>query len=770
MAKRGIIILILFFTFFNLAGQVVLDPANGIKILAIGNSYSQNSMHYIPILLKQLGVNESRIKVVNAYIGGGSLQNHANFARSYTPVDVQVFGAVGMPWFRAHLEQIIRQDQWDVITLQQNSDNSLNSSTYNESLDYLVNLVTTLAPNAKLGWHMTWAWANNRNGVNQNYMYTSICNAVKEKIVPNNKIKFIIPTGTAIQNARNYYFGDNLTNDGTHLNDRGCYVAAAMWVKTITGYDISRLTMPEKEQIVQAVNAAHAFPFNTSLEIPTYTVTFNPNGGSVSPASGATGSNRRLSSLPTPTRTGYNFVGWFTQTNGGTQVTTSWEYGANATIYARWTPITYTIKYDLDGGVASPDNPENYTAATPSFALNNPTKTGHTFTGWTGTNGEIPQTTVTITQGSTGDRTYTAHWEKIIYTVSFMVDDEIYHEQSVTHGDTFEAPQVNPEKEGYTFLYWFLDDENEAFDFATELKENIALTAKWEKIMLTVVFMVDGEAYHESLVAYGDVADAPQAPDKEGYIFVGWFLDDDDEVFDFATEIKENIALIAKWERIMLRVLFMLDDEDYDVQIVAYGDTADEPQEPVKEGYIFIGWFEDEIIFDFDTPITKDHILYADWEIIEIATYTVTFIDGTNVEEVEVDEGEMVTEPEDPIRDGFSFEGWFEEGATEKFDFDTPITADITLNAKWATTTITNSDDIFAPELKIYPNPFVGELRILGAEGCTLQVISANGTIMHTQRIENEHQTIHLEHLPKGIYFFRLQKDEQMKTIKMVKD
>jgi uncharacterized protein (TIGR02145 family)/uncharacterized repeat protein (TIGR02543 family) len=74
----------------------------------------------------------------------------------------------------------------------------------------------------------------------------------------------------------------------------------------------------------------------------TYTITFNANGGTVSPASGTTGTDGRLASLPTPTRSGYIFDGWYTSQTGGTAVGTSTAFSGNTTIYARWTagPVT----------------------------------------------------------------------------------------------------------------------------------------------------------------------------------------------------------------------------------------------------------------------------------------------------------------------------------------------------------------------------------------------------------------------------------------------
>jgi len=144
-----------------------------------------------------------------------------------------------------------------------------------------------------------------------------------------------------------------------------------------------------------------------------YRVTFDANGGAATTASDMTGTDSKLSSLPTPTRTGYTFNGWFTEKTGGTQVSTNTVFSADATIYARWTPITYTITYILAGGAVEPANPTNYTAETTTFTLNNPTRTDYTFAGWTGANGATPQATVSVAQGSAGDKSYTANWSTV---------------------------------------------------------------------------------------------------------------------------------------------------------------------------------------------------------------------------------------------------------------------------------------------------------------------------------------------------------------------
>ncbi|MBP3843603.1 MAG: chitobiase/beta-hexosaminidase C-terminal domain-containing protein [Prevotella sp.] len=85
----------------------------------------------------------------------------------------------------------------------------------------------------------------------------------------------------------------------------------------------------------------------------------------------------------------------------------------NATVTATWIPISYTISYNLDGGSVATDNPTSYTIESAAITLNNPTRDGYTFAGWTGTGLDAATTTVIIPQGSTGDRSYTATWTEI---------------------------------------------------------------------------------------------------------------------------------------------------------------------------------------------------------------------------------------------------------------------------------------------------------------------------------------------------------------------
>lgn len=123
--------------------------------------------------------------------------------------------------------------------------------------------------------------------------------------------------------------------------------------------------------------------------------------------------------LPTPERAGYTFDGWYIGIEGAD----AWTYGDKLTgdpengetLLAKWSINEYSISYDLGGGNLEEniENPEIYTVENEDIVLNNPTKIGYAFLGWTGSNGETAQMTVNIPKGSTGDKTYIANWEAV---------------------------------------------------------------------------------------------------------------------------------------------------------------------------------------------------------------------------------------------------------------------------------------------------------------------------------------------------------------------
>jgi len=135
--------------------------------------------------------------------------------------------------------------------------------------------------------------------------------------------------------------------------------------------------------------------------------------------------------------------------------------GANVILYAQWEPTQYSITYNLDGGTSN--NPTTYTMETEDFSLSKPFKSGYTFLGWTGSNGETIEKTVTITKGSIGDKTYTANWdrEEGIVPVIRELDTTGFSTSTVTNLVRNDNESTNFTINGVTYetvIYYFPED------------------------------------------------------------------------------------------------------------------------------------------------------------------------------------------------------------------------------------------------------------------------------------------------------------------------
>ena len=254
-----------------------------LKILTIGNSFSDDSMEYVYQIAQSAGV--KRIKLGNLYIGGCTLDTHAANAK----------GDKGAYEYRTNnrgswstknnykMSDAIKSENWDYISLQQASGSSGVDRSYSQ-LPYLIDYVKELCPDAKIVWNMTWAYQqDSTHGEFSKYqsdqmkMYNAILAAVEKKVSPRAAIYAVIPTGTAIQNARTSFVGDHLTRDGYHLTyDFGRYVAGLTFVHKLTGLSIDGVEfMPDgvdgQLQKIAIESATHAVKAPTEVTKSAYT-------------------------------------------------------------------------------------------------------------------------------------------------------------------------------------------------------------------------------------------------------------------------------------------------------------------------------------------------------------------------------------------------------------------------------------------------------------------------------------------------------------------
>lgn len=275
---------------------------------------------------------------------------------------------------------------------------------------------------------------------------------------------------------------------------------------------------------------------------------------------------------------------------------------------------------------------------------------------------------------------------KVEYTVTFVSNGGTQiKEQKVKEGEYVTKPN-DPIKDGYEFTGWYLD--NSKFDFTTKITEDITLSAKWNKIVVnenevTVKFDTDGGSFVSSLkIEKGEKIEKPEDPKKEGYKFTGWYLDD--EEYNFENEVDKNIVLTAKWEKELTKYVITFDTDggsSITKKMVEEGKTVTRPNNPTKKGYSFKEWQLDGKTYNFKTKVTDDITLKAVWE--KLVIYTVTFDSdgGTKVNNLEVEKNNVVTKPTNPTKSGYQFKGWYL--GNNIYDFNTKVTGDITLKAKW---------------------------------------------------------------------------------------
>jgi hypothetical protein len=253
-----------------------------LKILAIGNSFSVDAMQHLYQIATDAGF--KKIVLGNLYIGGCTLATHYSNAKGNAAKYVYYKNTNGTWNSQANKTMLfgIKDEDWDIITIQQASGVSgvLSSYLEGEVLSYLIKYVNDnkTNPQAKLAWHMTWAYQQDSGHAsfptynrNQMDMYQAIVNAVQKAILPEPGFAFIIPAGTAIQNVRTSYIGDALTRDGYHLSyNLGRYIAGLTWFHAITGQPIDEITwVPSGVEIPpaympiikEAVQAAVVNPF-----------------------------------------------------------------------------------------------------------------------------------------------------------------------------------------------------------------------------------------------------------------------------------------------------------------------------------------------------------------------------------------------------------------------------------------------------------------------------------------------------------------------------
>ncbi len=272
----------------------------------------------------------------------------------------------------------------------------------------------------------------------------------------------------------------------------------------------------------------------------TYVVKFNDNDSLLD--SKVVNENGTISPITSPTKDGYTFIGWSTNKDNYNSFNFNTNINDNLSLYAFYEKIiTYVVKfYDNDSLLDSKVVNENGTIS----PITSPTKDGYTFIGWS-TNKDN-YNSFNFNTNINDNLSLYAFYEKIItYVVKFYDNDSLLDSKVVNENGTI-SPITSPTKDGYTFIGWSTNKDNyNSFNFNTNINDNLSLYAFYEKIITYVVtFNVDGTKTQQNVINGNKVIE-PETPYKNGYTFLGWYLDD--SLFNFNTIIEENIELIARF-------------------------------------------------------------------------------------------------------------------------------------------------------------------------------------------------------------------------------
>lgn len=308
---------------------------------------------------------------------------------------------------------------------------------------------------------------------------------------------------------------------------------------------------------VPAVMGASALDFESSYTVRQYTVTFVADGTIVSEETLDYGSV--ISEPAAPAKTGHSFTSW-----GEVPATVP---ASDVTFTAHYTPIPYIINYVVDG---TPYRDETFSYGSEVIALEEPTKEGHTFSGWSEVPATMPDHDVTVTGSFTVNN----------YHLRFIVDGVATLEMDTPYGSVILKPKT-PSKEGYTFGGWQ--------DYAETMPaHDLDCIAIFNVNSYKVTFILDGATYSEETLPYGTAITEPTVDEKEGHTFSGWGKVD-------ATVPAHDVEYSGQYDVNSYTLTYIVDGTTYKTYTIPYGSAITHEEDPEDEDY-FYAWDDEPTV------------------------------------------------------------------------------------------------------------------------------------------------------------------------------
>ena len=377
---------------------------------------------------------------------------------------------------------------------------------------------------------------------------------------------------------------------------------------------------------------------------------------------------------------GYTFDNWYLN---GVEYSFDSKVKTNITLTAKYNANHYTLSF---GGLAAPID---VVYGQPVGQIPNvPNIDGKEYGVWILEGNVLTSTTV---YNYTEDKVAVANFSDQVFYVTFALDEEV--KQAVNFGTRVVEPRT-PEKLGYDFVGWYLN--NEKYDFNQPIKGNITLQPRFEARKDTVyginIFVevngdyVDVTSDYASEVSglFGTSDSVVDITDKANSLIpTNHTLNTEKSTLTGTIAADGSSVLNVYYD--ILRYTVSFDVEEVENQIVVLGGTANRPDKPVKDGYVFHSWLLGEEEYDFSSKVTSDVTLTAKW--LEALDHVVTFDSkiGEDVKSQSLSNNETISLPTQLERVGYDFAGWYL--GDEEWLFDTSLTAshakNINLVAQW---------------------------------------------------------------------------------------
>jgi uncharacterized repeat protein (TIGR02543 family) len=429
-------------------------------------------------------------------------------------------------------------------------------------------------------------------------------------------------------------------------------------------------------------------------ELTEYEISYESMGGSAV-ASGFATVNETVAAPNVPTKPGFQFSGWYTNTEFNELYQFDTPITQSMTLYARWEEKQIRLTFDSLGGT-----PVDFLEAFVNDEIDEPvppTLTGYSFKGWYE---DVNYTTpFTFDLMPSNDLTLYAKWEINTYTITFETFGGTQIEpMMVEYNSIVPFPQF-PEREGFIpSNIWYEDvDFVNSFQFFTKMPaRNLVLYFKWIPFNNNTLYFITngGTPAEHQVYKTGDPVQLPETI-RLGYNFDGWYYENT-FVTKFDHEFMPFISttLHAKWVPAPFVITFdTLGGSDIQAMTFDFNSQTEAPADPTKYGYRFEGWFisEDAIEpYDFNqTMPANDFVLYARWL---QSPYSISFntMGGSLLDPVYANHSDPIFEPVTPEFEGFTFAGWYLDDTYDNtFIFDTMPAEDVILYAKWEINTYT---------------------------------------------------------------------------------